>query len=81
MSQKKHSHYYKDVSHLKVIDIYRVCELFDVTGPLEHALKKVACAGGRGHKDFVKDLNEAIDSINRALEMREEDESRATADK
>ncbi|AMD43548.1 hypothetical protein HWA94_gp08 [Pseudomonas phage ZC08] len=72
---QKHNHYYRDVSHLKKIDIYRFCELFGVTGPLEHALKKIACAGQRGTKDFYKDLNEAIDSINRAIEMRQEDEA------
>lgn len=72
---QKYDHYYRDVSHLKKIDIYRFCDLFGVTGPLEHALKKIACAGQRGAKDFYKDLNEAIDSINRAIEMRQEDEA------
>lgn len=78
MSQKpsnEFGHYYRDVRHLDKIDIYRFCELYDITGPLEHALKKIACAGQRGAKDFYKDLNEAISSINRAIEMREEDEA------
>lgn len=80
MNQKPSSefgHYYRDVRHLEKIDIYRFCELFGVTGPLEHALKKIACAGQRGAKDYYKDLNEAIKSINRAIEMREEDEAAA----
>lgn len=80
MSQKPSSefgHYYRDVRHLERIDIYRFCDLFDIRGPLEHALKKIACAGLRGSKDFNKDLNEAIKSINRAIEMREEDEAAA----
>lgn len=72
---QKYNHYYRDVSHLEKIDIYRFCQLFGVTGPLEHALKKIACAGNRGAKDFYKDLYEAIDSINRAIEMRQEDEA------
>lgn len=78
MSQKpsnEFGHYYRDVRHLEKIDIYRFCELFGITGPLEHALKKIACAGQRGAKDFNKDLNEAISSINRAIEMRKEDEA------
>ena len=78
MSQKPSSefgHYYRDVSHLEKIDIYRFCDLFGIKGPLEHALKKIACAGQRGAKDFYKDLNEAIQSIHRAIEMREEDEA------
>ena len=70
----KFNHYFRDVSHLDKIDIYRFCALFDVTGPLEHALKKIACAGKRGSKDYEKDLREAISSIGRALEMREEDD-------
>ena len=80
MNQKpsnEFGHYYRDVRHLEKIDIYRFCELFDITGPLEHALKKIACAGQRGAKDFYKDLNEAISSINRAIEMRKEDEAAA----
>lgn len=80
MSQKpfnEFGHYYRDVRHLEKIDIYRFCDLFGITGPLEHALKKIACAGQRGAKDFYKDLDEAISSINRAIEMRKEDEAAA----
>lgn len=73
---QKHNHYFRDVSHLDKIDIYRFCELFGVTGPLEHALKKITCAGKRGAKDEIKDLNEAIDSIKRKIEMIEEDLAR-----
>lgn len=75
---QKHSHYFRDISHLDKIDIYRFCELFGVTGPLEHALKKITCAGKRGAKDEIKDLNEAIDSIKRRIEMLEEDEAHLT---
>lgn len=69
-----YDHYKKDVRHLEMIDVYRVIELFGVTHPaLQHALKKVLCAGDRGAKDWEKDVKEAIDSLNRALEMRAED--------
>jgi hypothetical protein len=69
-----HDHYKKDVRHLDMIDVYRVIELFEVTHPaLQHALKKVLCAGDRGAKDWEKDVQEAIDSLNRALQMRVED--------
>jgi hypothetical protein len=65
------------VSHLKEIDVYRVLDLFAVTNPsIQHATKKLLCAGGRGAKDFEKDLREAVDSINRALQMIAEDCSR-----
>lgn len=70
-----HDHYKKDVSHLDMIDVYRVLELFNVTHPaLQHAAKKILAAGGRGAKDWEKDVQEAIDSLNRALQMREEDD-------
>ena len=36
-----HEHYFKDVTHLKTIDVYRVLDLFDVSNPcVQHAIKK-----------------------------------------
>lgn len=71
----KHSHYFKDVSQLQFVDVYRVLKLFSVTDPcLQHAIKKLLVAGGRGAgKSIERDLQEAIDSINRALQMIAED--------
>lgn len=72
--QKKHSHYYKDVRHLDTIDMYRVLQLFGVTDPcLQHAAKKVMFAGTRGAKDMNKDVQEAIDSLTRWIDMRAEE--------
>ncbi len=73
---RKHSHYFKDVSHLKDIDVYRVIKLFNVSDPcVQHAVKKLLVAGGRGAgKDIERDLREAVDSINRALQMIAEDD-------
>lgn len=69
----KHSHYFKDVSKLDQIDVYRVLTLFEVTDPcLQHAIKKLLVAGGRGAKGFNKDVQEAIDALLRCLEMRRE---------
>lgn len=71
----KYNHYIKDISHLQAIDIYRVLELYEVTNPaVQHAVKKLLCAGKRGAKDYRKDLKEALDSIDRALVMLDEDE-------
>lgn len=70
----KHSHYFKDVSHLKLIDVYRVIELWEVEDPcIQHALKKLLVAGKRGAKDEAKDIQEAIDTLERWKAMREED--------
>lgn len=70
----KHNHYFKDVSHLKSIDVYRIIDLYNVTNPcIQHALKKVLVAGGRGAgKDVSKDIQEAIDSLERWKEMQTE---------
>lgn len=72
----KHPHYHKDVRHLETIDVYRVLHLFNVTDPcIQHAVKKLLVAGGRGAgKDMGKDIQEAIDSLQRFQEMRQEDQ-------
>jgi len=70
----KYNHYFKDVSNLESIDIYRVLDLWEVTHPcLQHAAKKILVAGNRGHKDISKDIQEAIDSLERWQEMNKED--------
>ena len=71
---QSHDHYFKDVSNLKHIDVYRVLLLFGVTDPcLQHATKKLLCAGNRGVKDELKDVQEAITSLTRYLEIKTED--------
>ena len=70
----KYPHYFKDVAHLKNVDVYRVLTLFKVNDPcLQHAIKKLLCAGDRGDKSMIKDITEARDSLNRHLEMLNED--------
>lgn len=70
---KKYKHYFKDVSNLNYIDIYRVLSLWNVTDPcIQHAVKKLLVAGNRGYKDVEKDIQEAIDSLERWKEMQKE---------
>jgi len=70
----KHSHYHKNVKHLETIDVYRVLQLFGVTDPcIQHAVKKLLCAGQRGVKPVAKDVQEAIDSLARWQDMLAED--------
>lgn len=70
----KHRHYYKDVRHLDEVDVYRILRLYDVTDPcLQHALKKILVAGGRGAKTPARDVQEAIDSLVRWQAMQAED--------
>lgn len=69
-----HEHYFKDVTHLKTIDVYRVLDLFGVLNPcVQHAVKKLLCSGQRGVKDTRQDVQEAITSLVRYLEMQTED--------
>ena len=66
--------YFKDVSKLKSVDVYRVLVLFDVRShAVGHAIKKLLCAGKRGAKDYRQDLIEAKASIDRELAMMEEE--------
>lgn len=52
------------------IDVYDVLKAFNVTCPAtQHAVKKLLCTGIRGHKDTATDLNEAKESISRAIEL------------
>ena len=75
LMKNKHNHYYKDTSYLDGIDVYRVLSLYEVTDPcLQHAIKKLLCAGQRGGKDMEQDVQEAIDSLERWKDMRREDE-------
>lgn len=56
------------------IDVYRVLVLFEVADPcIQHAVKKLLVAGGRGAKDAATDVGEAIASLQRWQEMRAEE--------
>ena len=73
---QSHDHYFKDVSSLKHIDVYRVLDLFGVSNPcVQHAVKKLLCSGQRGVKDERRDVEEAVSSLVRYLEMQTEDEN------
>lgn len=74
---EKYPHYYKDIRHLNIIDIYRFFDLFEVTDPcIQHSLKKMAVGGKRGSKDYEKDIKEAMDTLKRWEYMQEENKRR-----
>ena len=61
------------------VDVYDVLRAFSVTDPaIQHAIKKLLCTGIRGHKDTRQDLEEAIQSIERALDVVKVEEKLAT---
>lgn len=52
------------------IDCYDVLRAFEVNDPcLSHLAKKALCAGLRGHKDRLEDLEDIKKSVERAIEM------------
>jgi hypothetical protein len=76
-----YSHYHKPCPY-EYVDVYRVLELFGVTDPcLQHAIKKLLVAGGRGAKPAPKDIAEAIVTLTRWQQMRQEEERAANGDK
>ena len=61
---REHAHYFKDVSKLHEIDLYRVFDLFGVTHPCaQHAIKKLMVA----RKGNVKAMDKIEDSIDGKL--------------
>lgn len=79
MSNRKHGHYFKKLP-TNEIDVYAVLKAFDVEShAIGHAIKKLLLAGARGGgKDRERDFQEAIDSIERELEMIEEERKAET---
>lgn len=72
---KKYNHYFVRVPW-SYIDIYRLLELFKVTdNAIGHAVKKLLVPGLRGSKPTKQDIIEARDTLNRRIEMWDEDES------
>ena len=68
----KKSKYHKRVKGID-IDVYDVLQAFGVTNPADaHAIKKMLCPGQRGVKDAIQDRREAIQSLERAIELEQE---------
>lgn len=52
------------------IDVYDILHAYQTGNPaLDHLIKKALCAGSRGHKDKMTDLQDIIDSAIRAKEL------------
>lgn len=52
------------------VDVYAVLLAFGVTDPaVQHAVKKLLCAGARSKGSYAQDLSEARDCVDRALEL------------
>jgi len=54
-----------------VVDVYNVLEAYQVACPaIQHAVKKLLCAGLRGKGSACDDLVEARDAVTRAIELQ-----------
>lgn len=70
-SAKPTSKYHRPCKGVE-IDVYDVLRAFKVTNPaIAHAVKKCLAPGQRGAKSWAQDVEEAIKSLQRALEMGE----------
>ena len=55
------------------VDVYRVLTAFQVGEPgLQHAIKKLLCAGLRGKGTAKQDLSEAVDAVLATIKSTEE---------
>ena len=62
--------YIKEIKLDVFVDVYDVLDAFEVKNPAtQHAVKKLLMPGKRGVKDTVQDLEEAKQSIERAIEL------------
>lgn len=56
------------------VDVYRVLTAFNIVEPeLQHALKKLLCLGIRGKGDYNQDLSEAVLSLDKMRERKEQE--------
>lgn len=71
--ETSHNKYLREIKPGVFVDIYGVLSAWKVTDPcLQHAAKKVLQAGERGHKDRLEDLQDIVDSAQRAIEIHKE---------
>lgn len=53
------------------VDVYRVLDAFKTdSAAIDHAVKKLLCAGSRGAKDRLQDLREALLSIEAEIDLQ-----------
>ena len=54
------------------VDVYDILTAYSVTNPADaHAIKKMLSPGQRGAKDGIQDRQEAIVSLQRAIELEQ----------
>lgn len=67
------SHYRREYKGIK-LDPARICRIYNVNCVLQSAIvKKTLCAGGRGHKEVLQDIDDIITAAERWKEIILED--------
>lgn len=67
---EKYNHYFRPLRNLTAIDPYVLFRLYEVDcHEIGHAIKKLLSAGRRGAKNREQDLREAMDTIQRCIEI------------
>ena len=63
------------------VDVYRVLDAFNTEdAAVDHAVKKMLCAGLRGHKGKITDYENAIESMQKALTLLKQKEASTKPD-
>lgn len=69
---QKRNHYSREILPGVWVDVYDVLEAFKTDRPcVDHAAKKLLAPGKRGHKDYITDIQNAIDTLQRELQIQE----------
>lgn len=68
-NQPLYPHYFRKTPNTTHVDINWFLEAWDVGHTVGHAVKKLMCLGQRGVKGKLQDLEEARNSLNRAIEL------------
>ena len=71
------SKYHREIKPNVWVDVYDVLDAFDPdnrNAADDHAIKKMLLPGKRGHKDGIKDRKEAIQAIERSVQIIEENQ-------
>ena len=69
----KGKHYRKEYKGIK-LDPARICKIYDIRNMVQASIvKKTLCAGCRGHKDLLSDIDDVICGAQRWKEMVIED--------
>ena len=69
---EQHSKYHREIKPGVWVDCYDVIKAWAVSNPADaHPIKKMLMPGTRGSKDGIQDRREAIQSIERAIQLEE----------